>query len=206
MGTKIFLGMPPPRIKRWIIDHSGPVIKPETHIKFVDGTEGDYLIERTMDCPALIAAGLMPPGSGTEAEPSWITQPLKVNIGSAVTSIGEYAFNGCSGLADVAIPNSVTSIGDYAFHGCSGLAGVAIPQFVCSSSMRLVFPDAYQTITNIVILDGVTSIGKWAFLYCGGFTSVTIPDSVTSIESEAFRDCSGLTSVEFEGNAPTVGE
>ena len=72
MGTKVFLRKPPAGIEQWIRDHHGPVVKPETHIKFVDGTENDYLIEGAMDCPALIAAGLMPPGSGTELEPSWI--------------------------------------------------------------------------------------------------------------------------------------
>ena len=28
-----------------IVITTGPVVKPETHIKFVDGTEGDYLLE-----------------------------------------------------------------------------------------------------------------------------------------------------------------
>ena len=65
-----------------------PVVKKETHIKFVDGTEGDYLIEGVMDCPALIAAGLMYEGSGTSREPSWIDRPMEVEIGSTVTSIG----------------------------------------------------------------------------------------------------------------------
>jgi hypothetical protein len=68
MGTKVFLGKPPANIEQWIRDHHGPVVKPETHIKFVDGTEGDYLIEGVMDYSALIAAGLTEPGG----EPSWI--------------------------------------------------------------------------------------------------------------------------------------
>ena len=38
-------------------------------------------------------------------------------MGSSVTSIGMYAFEGC-GFTNVTIPKSVTSIGDYAFEGC----------------------------------------------------------------------------------------
>ena len=88
MATEIYLGNPPQHVIDWIKAHSKPGAKKETHVKFADGTEGDYLIEGTMDCPALIAAGLMPPGSGTEDSPSWIKNLAKVEIGSAVTSIG----------------------------------------------------------------------------------------------------------------------
>ena len=148
--TQTFLGYPPERIKNWIIAHSKPAVKAETHIKFTDGTEGNYLIEGTMDCPALVATGLMPEGSGTENEPSWIKSPLEVEIGSVVTSIGEYAFYNCLGLKSVTIPEGVTSIGDSAFWDCSGLPSVTIPS-------------------------SVTSIGKDAFYSCSGLTSVTFP-------------------------------
>ena len=148
MATKIYLGEPPQYMIDWIKAHSKPVGNPKTHIKFVDGTEGDYLIEGAMDCPALIAAGLMPPGSGTEMAPSWNKDPMEVEIGSAVTSIGEYVFSGCSGLTSVTISESVTSIGYYAFQGCSGLTSVTIPS-------------------------SVTSIGERAFNFCNNLTSVT---------------------------------
>ena len=44
-----------------------------------------------------------------------------------VTSIGEYAFWGCSGITSVIIPSSVTSIGQYAFSRCTSLKSVTLP-------------------------------------------------------------------------------
>jgi hypothetical protein len=93
--------------------------------------------------------------------------------GMPVTSIGEYAFNGCTGLTSVVIPDSVTSIGDQAFFGCTGLTSITIP-------------------------DSVTSIGEWAFAWCTGLTSITMPNSVTSIGRGAFSRCSGLTSIDLD--------
>ncbi len=93
-----------------------------------------------------------------------------MTIPNSVTSIGNSAFWGCSGLTSVTIPNSVTSIGNSAFRNCSGLTSVTIP-------------------------NSVTSIGGHAFYNCSSLTSVTIPNSVTTIGDSAFSGCTGLTSV-----------
>ena len=60
-----------------------------------------------------------------------------VEIGSGVTSIGTYAFNGCSALADVTISGSVTSIDDYAFGGCSKLETVTIGKSVTDIGQQI---------------------------------------------------------------------
>ena len=52
---------------------------------------------------------------------------MSITIPNSVTSIGDRAFYGCSGLTSVTIPNSVTSIGDDAFFGCQGLIRVEAP-------------------------------------------------------------------------------
>ena len=60
------------------------------------------------------------------------TEITDLIIPSSVTSIGYYAFEGCSGLTSVTIPSSVTSIGGRAFEGCSSLTSVTIPEGVTS--------------------------------------------------------------------------
>lgn len=50
--------------------------------------------------------------------------------GLPVTSIGEFAFNDCTGLTSVTIPDSVTRIWYGAFCSCTGLKSVTIPDSV----------------------------------------------------------------------------
>ncbi|MCI7338512.1 MAG: leucine-rich repeat domain-containing protein [Bacteroidales bacterium] len=124
-------------------------------------------------------------------------------IPNSVTSIGNYAFSGCSGLTKITIPNSVTSIGEYAFSGCSGLTSITIPNSVTSIG-EYAFKYC-SSLTSVTIPNSVTSIGRSAFYGCSGLTSVTIPNSVTSIGSYAFYDCSGLTSVTIPNSVTSIG-
>ena len=94
------------------------------------------------------------------------------NIHQNTKVVYSSAFDGCTSLTSVEIPDSVTSIGEGAFADCSSLTSVVIP-------------------------DSVTSIGEGAFAYCYSLTSVVIPDSVKSIGNYAFYNC-GLSSVTFE--------
>ena len=114
-------------------------------------------------------------------------------FGNGVTSIGESAFSGCTGLTSITIPSSVTSIGGSAFQGCTGLTSITIPNSVTSIGWGA-FRDC-TGLTSVTIPDSVTSIGESAFYNCRGLTSVTIGNSVTNIGDRAFSGCSGLTSV-----------
>ena len=92
----------------------------------------------------------------------------KYIIMQGVASIGDNAFEFCSSLTSITIPDSVTSIGGCAFVFCSSLTSITIP-------------------------NGVTSIGSSAFFGCTSLTSITIPDSVTSIGDDAFYKCDSLS-------------
>ena len=81
--------------------------------------------------------------------------------GKRVTQIGYDAFNDCTELTSITIPDGVTCIGNSAFSYCTSLETVTIP-------------------------NSVTHIYPRAFYDCTLLKEVTIPASVTSIGNEAF--------------------
>ncbi len=126
-----------------------------------------------------------------------------VTIPTSVTSIDGHAFRNCSDLTSLTIPNSVTSIGDFAFDGCSDLTSVEIPNSVTSIGV-CAFSDC-SSLTSVEIPNSVTSIGQSAFSL-SGLTSITIPNSVTSISKYAFNGCSSLTLVEIPNSVTSIGD
>lgn len=148
-------------------------------------------------------------------------------IPNTVTSIGDWAFEGCEGLSSLTIPNSVTSIGYGAFLWCSGLSSLNLPNSIteigeyafqnCRNLTSINLPNSLTSInecafslcpklTSITIPASVTSIGVAAFMRDSCLTSVIIPNSVTSIGEAAFQSCTGLTSVTIPNSVNSIGK
>jgi hypothetical protein len=84
-------------------------------------------------------------------------------------TIGDYAFNGCSGLTSITIPDSVMTIGDSAFASCNRLTSVTIPNSVTKMG--------YDVFGEFVCLASITysgTISDWQTNFeekhLGGFT------------------------------------
>ncbi len=124
----------------------------------------------------------------------------------SVTTIADNAFNSCSDLTSISIPNSVTSIGEGAFNGCDALTKVEINSNNIISGYNNIVNIFGNQVKEYIIGESVTSIGSGTFEDCSGLTSVTIPNSVTSIGEGAFNGCSGLTSVTIPNSVTSIGE
>ena len=126
-----------------------------------------------------------------------------ISIPDTITSIENEAFYNCSSLTSISIPNNVTSIGNSAFSYCSSLTSATLSNNLAFISNRLFW--SCSSLTSITIPNSVTSIGDNAFSGCSSLTSITIPDSVTSIGSYAFEYCSSLTSITIPNSVASIG-
>ena len=181
------------------------------------GTCGDNLTWRLTDAGELIIEG-----TGTMNDYETVTELpwnehrssiTKVTIKEGVTSIGNYAFRGCSNPTSITIPAGVTSVGVGAFWDCSSLTSITIPESVTSIGV-LAFSDCIDLISIVVeegnaIYDsreGCNAIIETSSnTLVSGCSTTIIPNTVTSIGFGAFDGCMRLTSINIPGSVTSIG-
>lgn len=122
----------------------------------------------------------------------------------SVTSIGNNAFYGCSGISTIVIPSGVALIDRGAFLNCVGLTSVKIGE-----SVKTIGANAFQgciSLTSIDIPDGVKTIGNNAFQNCENLISVTLGSDITTILSRTFSGCINLYSATIGANVTSIQE
>lgn len=102
-----------------------------------------------------------------------------MEISGHLTTIPSNAFENCTTLQSITLPESIKLIGENAFQNCSNLANITLP-------------------------DGLISIGKSAFYSCESLESIVIPNNVTQIQGSTFSQCRKLSNVTMT-NVRTIG-
>ena len=125
-------------------------------------------------------------------------------IPDSVISIDRSAFSGCTSLTEIVIPDSVTEIGRSAFEGCTSLSKVKLSKNLTGIGSGVF--SGCTSLAEITIPDGVTSIVGSAFSGCTSLAEIVIPDSVTSIGEWAFSGCTSLTEITIPDSVTEIGE
>ena len=132
----------------------------------------------------LVLSGYGPMNDFVEEGTPWEEESLDVKsiiIEDGITSIGNYAFDGCYCAENIEIPDSIKRIGNSAFGGCSEIKNFDIP-------------------------DSVEEIGEEVFFRCNGVTSITIPKSVKKLGKDLISACESLESVRIEADIDRLPE
>ena len=165
-----------------------------SNLEKINIDQGNTIFDSRNNCNAII----------TTADNQLILGCKNTVIPNSVTSIGNSAFSGCTGLTSINIPNSVTNIGQDAFSNCTSLTSISIPNKVPYIKNGAFY--GCTGLTSVNIPNSISSIGFDAFRECSSLTSINIPNSVTSIGRYAFYECSNLSSVTLPNKLKRVND
>ena len=122
---------------------------------------------------------------------------------NALTTIGSKAFDGCTHLRRIVLPENVSSIGEYAFNGC-----VALEEVVLSDSLVTLGAYSFNNCTalkTISLPEGIAAIQNYTFAGCSGMENIVIPKSTESIGNYAFKACTSLRTLKLNEGLTTIG-
>ena len=124
---------------------------------------------------------------------------------STVITVEDDAFNGCTNLQGINLPNAVT-IGNSAFYNCGKITEIELPNAETIGESAFYCPyynGVYPSSLKSISLPKAVTIGNQAFSACSSLTTVSLPQAVT-IGNQAFSPCSSLTTVSLP-QAETIG-
>ena len=131
---------------------------------------------------------------------------LKSKYGVTDTAVNANAFQNCTTLKSIILPETVKTIGDYAFDGCASLRSIYIPAF---GNLTTIGKFAFQNCTSLIGIAlpiNCTSIGSGIFSGCTSFEDVRLSPELTSIPSYAFYNCSALEDIAFSDKETSIGD
>lgn len=127
-----------------------------------------------------------------------------VVMNSGLTTIEDYAFDGCTQLQSIDMPSTVTKVGPFAFNKCTAVTSTTI-----STGLKSLPESMYaqcQNLNNVVVPDNVENIGVTAFSNCKSLSSITLPARLDTLGDLVFNGCIALTTVKLPEHVASLGK
>jgi len=132
------------------------------------------------------------------------TKLKNIDLPNGLSCIGHRAFYDCTSLTSFEIPEFVGKVEEYTFYGCSSLKEVIIP-----SSVNEIGDFAFASCTaieEIALSNRTKSLGHLVFSECSSLKSIEIPECLTYVGNSAFSGCSSLLGINLPSGLEFIGE
>ena len=137
--------------------------------------------------------------SGSVTVPSSITVNGKTY---AVIRIGDHAFDKCTNLTSLTLPEGISTLGNWSISQCPALKSITIPNSVYEVGQSVLMDNT--ALTSVTIGTGLSELTKYMFIRCSALTEVYVPNNVTTIGFSVFRDCTKLKKVTLGTGMKTI--
>lgn len=138
---------------------------------------------------------------------------------STFTNVPSKAFNGCSALAKITLPNTLTTIGGYAFYACYSIPQLDLSNTALTTLENYALYQMRET-TKFSLPDSISSIGTHAFSVStsNGAVPTVLPaslkdkvnykDAATSpwLNRKVMFTDEDVKTIHFYGNGATIGD
>lgn len=133
----------------------------------------------------------------------WISLPYNIKTLEGKREGWVYAaFNDCSALETVILPEGLETLGSHVFYNCGALTEVYIPQSVTAMGINTF--DGCKSLVSIDLPDNLSALKYETFLRCTSLRSVHMPANLINIENNAFMHCSSLEEIEIPAGVKTL--
>ena len=138
-------------------------------------------------------------------------------LSDSITTIGSYAFSGCSALESIKLPSKLKTLG-YDFISGTLVTTLTIPAGLtkCNSYNTYNSATSYgplhgaENLTELILTNGMEKIPDYLAWFSTSetthLTSVSIPDSVTSIGSFSFANCTALGEITIPDSVTSIAD
>lgn len=174
------------------------------HDFVVTGTNGQKLYFKITDARRQYVE-VTYQGSITSVQPSAysgeVTIPAKVKHNDKVyqvTGVSRKAFSNAGELTGIILPSGLSSIGDFAFEGCTKLQKIVFPGNVVRFGEGVFF--RCPSISQVTLGSDWTSVNLKMFRWSDQLVSITIPAKLTSLQN--LKSLKGLKTIEVDANNP----